>query len=75
MATDAGKSSQGHDAAHPRGTAQDVLDALVEEYHALNLLSYHGTSWGAMCADLTREDIEKIRGLLADAGSTIEAFS
>lgn len=41
----------------------------------MNVLPVFESAWGAMCADLTREDIEKIRGLLADAGSTIEAFS
>ena len=63
----------------PRQTAQEVYDALREEWEALGMMSYHGAPWSEngepWMADLTKDDIEQIRSLLADAAATIEAFS
>lgn len=55
-------------------TAQEVLDRLHEEWEVLGLMSYSGTNWGGMVADLNEEDIAKIRALLRDAGAVIEAY-
>lgn len=52
-------------------TFAEVYDRLREEWEALGLLSYHGTSWG-WAADLSRDDIEKIRALLREAAGKIE---
>ena len=56
-------------------TIAEVYDRLRDEYDTLGQISYHGTSWGQMCADLTREDIESIRSLLRDTGAAIEGLS
>ena len=48
---------------------------LHEEFDLLGLLSYHGAPWDygntTFYADLTQDDIEKIRELLRDAGRAL----
>lgn len=66
---------EGGNAATTPPTIAEIYDRLRDEYDALGQMSYHGTSWGQMCADLTRDDVEKIRELLRDTGAAIEGLS
>lgn len=69
------KVGQARDAAIPLvPTISEVYDELREEYDALGMLSYHGTPWG-WAADLSKEDIEKLRALLRRTGAAIEGLS
>lgn len=76
----AGAAVDGAELAATRPTASDVLESLREEWDALGLMSYHGAPWSphsvtTMYADLTQDDVKRLRELLRDAAATIEAYS
>lgn len=45
-----------------------------EWYDALSLMSYHGTSWGGVCADMNADDVEKTMDLLRRQGEALRTL-
>jgi hypothetical protein len=55
----------------PRTTRTGLLQRAADEYMALSLMSYSGTSWGGMVADLNEDDVRQIRLLVLELATAL----
>ena len=53
------------------GDHADLIRRARETWQSLFLMSYHGTSWGGECADLTEKDVNDLRGLIRELAAAL----